>query len=723
MRLQANLPSRKDQGVSPARHRVRPLALLLLALALIASPVSAQNGAPVFNPSNGHWYQAVRPPSGLAWEQARAAAESLFHGGYRGHLATFTSDAEYQFVRERVLAGLPINYGFWLGGYQDRAAPDYREPDGGWRWITGEPWGYTHWGAGLPDNNGTEDHLIIHNDARSWGDIVASFRMDWYLVEFSPPAAPGTARIGILPNPVTGGQSTVGLLALDRPAAPGDVIVTLATSDPAVAVAPALVIVPAGQSSVLFSVLTFPVAGAAAVTLTASGPGGSRTAVLHVLPAGATFPPGNLLVNGSFEQPRIRPGDLVRELPGWRITRGSVDLVPVWQQAPGEGSQSLDLVGDGGDRQSPAGTIEQSFATTPGRDYLFSGWIAHNWGNPVAPEGRANVFLNGQFFTQLFHRDAQATERDMRWTRFSYRFRATSATTTLAIADATGTWALGGLVLDGLAVTPVEPNLLVNGSFEDPVVPEGQPYIGLSGAGIPGWLIVQGNVDLVHERSWQPAPGQGPQNLDLVGSTGFTTIQQSVATEPGRLYRLTGWLAHNHPIHEGRASVYVNGDLLASLFHSNALYGPATGADMRWQPFVYYFRATAAATTLQITDTTGLSKTAGAVLDGLVLAPAEPPVPGQPPAAPSNLSVRVISATEIQLAWSDNSGAESGFAIERREGAGDWARIAVVGPDVTRFSDFGVRPRTAYSYRVRATSESGASAWSNEAIVTTLPGQ
>ena len=32
---------------------------------------------------------------------------------------------------------------WWLGGYQDTSTPDYREPGGGWRWVTGEPWGYT----------------------------------------------------------------------------------------------------------------------------------------------------------------------------------------------------------------------------------------------------------------------------------------------------------------------------------------------------------------------------------------------------------------------------------------------------------------------------------------------------------------------------------------------------------------------------------------------------
>src|SRR5262249_38214672 len=162
------------------------------------------------------------------------------------------------------------------------------------------------------------------------------------------------------------------------------------------------------------------------VMLTASGPGGaSRTAPLQVLPASVPPPPGNVLVNGSFEQSPVIGS------AGWRLTRGSVDQIgaSAWQQAPNCGSLSLDLVGRG--PQPSAGSIEQSFPTVPGQDYLFSGWIAHHPGNPVAPEGRANVSLNGQFFVQLFHRDTQATLADMRWMRFAYRFRATAATTTL----------------------------------------------------------------------------------------------------------------------------------------------------------------------------------------------------------------------------------------------------------------------------------------------------
>src|SRR5262249_44724239 len=45
---------------------------------------------------------------------------------------------------------------------------------------------------------------------------------------------------------------------------------------------------------------------------------------------------------------------------------------------------------------------------------------------------------------------------DLRWQSFSYLFRATGPTTTLTLTDATGLSDVGGLVLDGLSVTPAD---------------------------------------------------------------------------------------------------------------------------------------------------------------------------------------------------------------------------------------------------------------------------
>ncbi len=144
------------------------------------------------------------------------------------------------------------------------------------------------------------------------------------------------------------------------------------------------------------------------------------------------------------------------------MVEGTVDIVGrgYWQPAPGQGNRSLDLIGSPG-----AATIEQTFATEPSREYDFSGWLSHN---PVIGPGiarRADVYLNDALLVQLVHDDPKTRTKNMRWTRFSHRFRATSSRTTLRLKDvtvATGTSPnharavqLCGTALDGLSVTPV----------------------------------------------------------------------------------------------------------------------------------------------------------------------------------------------------------------------------------------------------------------------------
>jgi prepilin-type N-terminal cleavage/methylation domain-containing protein len=160
--------------------------------------------------------------------------------------------------------------------------------------------------------------------------------------------------------------------------------------------------------------------------------------------------PSNLLVNGSFEACSSTFG--CRSMPGWRIFRGTVDIVSsgYWESAPGQGEHSLDLVGTPG-----AATIAQTFPTEPGREYCFSGWVAHNPERRNVVDARANVYLDGRLVTQLYHRDPQASNRTMGWKPFVYHFRAAAERTTLALADVSGHGDLWGIALDGLAVTPV----------------------------------------------------------------------------------------------------------------------------------------------------------------------------------------------------------------------------------------------------------------------------
>jgi hypothetical protein len=92
------------------------------------------------------------------------------------------------------------------------------------------------------------------------------------------------------------------------------------------------------------------------------------------------------------------------------------------------------------------------------------------------------------------------------------------------------------------------------------------------------------------------------------------------------------------------------------------------------------------------------------------------------PAAPSSLSATAASASQINLAWADLSGNESGFKIERSTATSAWAQIGTVGANVTSYASTGLAGSTAYSYRVRAYNTAGDSGYSNTASATTLAG-
>ena len=72
----------------------------------------------------------------------------------------------------------------WIGGYQDHLAPDYSEPAGGWRWVTGEPWGYTNWNGGEPNNAGGIEDFLQWYSSGVWNDLPGAATITGYLVEF-----------------------------------------------------------------------------------------------------------------------------------------------------------------------------------------------------------------------------------------------------------------------------------------------------------------------------------------------------------------------------------------------------------------------------------------------------------------------------------------------------------------------------------------------------------
>ena len=113
------------------------------------------------------------------------------------------------------------------------------------------------------------------------------------------------------------------------------------------------------------------------------------------------------------------------------------------------------------------------------------------------------------------------------------------------------------------------------------------------------------------------------------------------------------------------------------------------------------------ALTASATDNLGATTTSAAV--NITVNPAPAPAP------PTNLAAAAVSATQINLAWTDGANNETGFLIERSANGSPFTQIASVGSNVTTFASTGLTANKRYYYRVRATNAAGNSAYSNTA--------
>jgi hypothetical protein len=91
------------------------------------------------------------------------------------------------------------------------------------------------------------------------------------------------------------------------------------------------------------------------------------------------------------------------------------------------------------------------------------------------------------------------------------------------------------------------------------------------------------------------------------------------------------------------------------------------------------------------------------------------------PAPPSDLVATAVSPTQINLTWTDNSGDEQGFRIERSLDGFNFSEIGAVGPNVTAFNDITAVPNTLFFYRVFSFNDFGNSEPSNIAFAQTPP--
>ncbi len=179
-------------------HAPRLVMLLAAANCVTAGHLFA---APIYNFSNGHYYEAVFQANPVTWPTAKALAEASTYLGLSGHLATITSADENAWLVANLGSGMEA-YAF-LGGFQP---PGSLEPAGGWQWVTGEAWLYTNWLGGEPNNTPPYGEDVLHfygaGDPGKWNDIhgIRSVQRA-YIVEYES-------------NPVPDAAGSVGLLSV-----------------------------------------------------------------------------------------------------------------------------------------------------------------------------------------------------------------------------------------------------------------------------------------------------------------------------------------------------------------------------------------------------------------------------------------------------------------------------------------------------------------------------
>ncbi len=148
----------------------------------------------VFFPGTGNLYEYVA--STLTWNSAKSAAEARTKYGAPGYLTTITSEAENDFVADRL-----TNAG-WMGA-SDSAS------EGVWRWVTGPENGtqfwsgasggsafggnYENWNTGEPNDSGSNEDCaqFLAGSTGFWNDLPCSgSTLPGYVVEYGTPGTP-----------------------------------------------------------------------------------------------------------------------------------------------------------------------------------------------------------------------------------------------------------------------------------------------------------------------------------------------------------------------------------------------------------------------------------------------------------------------------------------------------------------------------------------------------
>jgi hypothetical protein len=192
-------PRKKEVNNMPIHSRFfRVLQFLLMLMCLVNANGQTLRASGVWS-ANGHLYE-VWQASAIDWDTARAFAARQSRPGYGyGYLACITSAEENGFIANLVVSNIGIGGEYWLGGFQP---PGETRPDANWNWVSGEPFIYTNWYPGEPNDffgPASEQHLAIdlrrgNPQGRLWNDESNLGNISGFIIEYGQVGQAGDAN-------------------------------------------------------------------------------------------------------------------------------------------------------------------------------------------------------------------------------------------------------------------------------------------------------------------------------------------------------------------------------------------------------------------------------------------------------------------------------------------------------------------------------------------------
>jgi hypothetical protein len=173
--------------------------MVSLVMVVVINPVAHGNVTSDYDwyTYNGHSY-ALTLDYGNWFEMEEEAT------AVGGDLATVNDADENAWIASTFIPQLTrdeYNY-LWIGLYQDHDDPDYSEPAGGWKWISGEPVTFLGWHGQEPTNHPPGEDYAFLAGTGGWSDW-SHLRPDFYpingIIELpSVIPAPGAIVLGCI---------------------------------------------------------------------------------------------------------------------------------------------------------------------------------------------------------------------------------------------------------------------------------------------------------------------------------------------------------------------------------------------------------------------------------------------------------------------------------------------------------------------------------------------